>query len=173
MKAFKKITALLLALLISAGFACTAFAQDDLPEDGTAEAEDAPALEGLDTSAIDGKMFAYLGIETYFVVYPEPDEALPNFDITKAEVTCSEEGIVKAEIDKVEEYRYGSINITGLKLGRTTVTVTDPESGISCNVQVTALPSFGYRLINFIRSLDYLPYFLFMRIVSIIGKEAS
>ncbi|MBR4727042.1 MAG: hypothetical protein IK080_04045 [Clostridia bacterium] len=154
MQQLKRISCVLLAILLL------------LPLSAAA-AEDVPPLESLDTSAVDGKLTAYLGVPTYFVVYPEPLEAESRFDVRNAVITCSEEGIVEAVPEKVEAYRFGSVNITGLKLGSTVVTVTEPESGVSCAVKVTVVPAFGYRLRRFVDFLNYLPYFIFMRLASI------
>lgn len=158
MKTMKRFACAALAVLLLLSLMTAAFA------------EEVPALTALDTSAIDGKLTAYLGVPTYFVVYPEPLEAESRFDVRSAVITCSEEGVVEAVPEKVEEYRFGNVNITGLKLGSTVVTVTEPESGVSCAVRVTVVPAFGYRLRTFLNFLNYLPYFIFMRIAGIFYK---
>ena len=165
MKTAKRILCVLLALLMLLPLALTAFAEDDLSENPV---EEIPELKSFDTSAIDGKMFAYVGIETYFVVYPEPTEAESRFDIRNAEITSSEEGIIEFRPEK--EYRFGSVQIVGLKLGKTVVTVKDPESGLTCSVEVTVLPAIIYKLINLHNFLPYIPYLIFMRIVSIFDR---
>ena len=121
--------------------------------DNDSPASESTKLVSLDTSAVDGKLKAYIGIETYFVVYPEPLEAEDNFDVRNTIITYSKDGIIEAVADKNEEYRFGSINVTGLKLGKTTV-----------------YPSFGYRLLNFISSAEYIPFLIFMWIAGIINK---
>lgn len=155
----KRVCSLALALLMLLSLSVCAFA------------EDAPALTGLDTSAVDGKLIAYQGVETYFVVYPVPDEALARFDIRNAEITCSDPAVLDLAAEKVEEYRYGSVLVTGKQLGKATVTVTDPASGASCSVEVTVVPAFGYRVRNFFNFLNYLPFFLFMRIAQLFGWQ--
>ncbi len=167
MKTAKRILCVLLALLLLLPLASTAYAEDDLSENPV---EEIPELKSLDTSAIDGKMFAYIGEETYFVVYPEPTEAESRFDVRNAVITCSEEGVVEAKPEKVEEYRFGNVTLTGLKLGKTVVTVTEPESGVSCSVEVTVLPGIIYKLINLHNFLPLVPYLLFMAIVSIFNR---
>jgi len=157
----KRILSVILAALMAFSFAAVAFAAD----------EDVPPLEALDTSAVNGKMVAYIGVETYFVIYPQPEEAEPRFDVRSAVITCSKEGIVKAEAYKNEEYRFGSVNITGLKLGSTVVTVTDPDSGVSCSVKVTVLPSIIYRIQNFKIFLDYVPFYIFYWIMRLLGAD--
>lgn len=158
MRNFKRTLSLLLAVLLALS-ACV-----------FAAAEETPAqLTGLDTSAVDGKLTAYLGVETYFVVYPEPLEAEAQFDVRNAVITCSEEGIVEVRPEKVEEYRFGSVEILGVKLGTTVVTVTDPASGVSCAVTVRVVPAFGYRLQTFFSFLEYLPFFIYMRILQLFG----
>lgn len=164
MNILKKSLCLLLAFLLPAMMCVPAFAGDaDEP------APPVPELKSLDTSAVDGKLTAYVGVETYFVVYPEPLEAESRFDIRNAEITCSEEGIVSVKPEKEEQNRFGSVLVTGLKLGRTTVTVTDPGSGVSCSVEVTVRPAFGYRLLNFFSFLDYVPFFVFMWLAGKLG----
>ena len=163
MKTSKKLFCVLLALVMLFGLPSTVYSEDVSVE----PAEEIPALEGLDTSAVDGKMFAYVGEESYFVVYPEPLEAEARFDVRNAVITCSTEGTVDAKPDKVEEYRFGSVKIVGLKLGKTVVTVTEPESGVSCSVEVTVLPGIIYKLINLHNFLPLVPYLIFMRILSI------
>ena len=132
--------------------------------------ENLPPIESLDTSAIDGKLIAYKGFETYFVVYPYPEEAEPRFDIRNAQITVDDESIIIAEPEKEEQNRFGSVNITGLKLGKTTVTVIDPESGKSCSVEVTVLPGIIYRVQNFFMFIDYIPFFIGMRILSLLNR---
>lgn len=161
----KKVLCLLIAVVVILNAFTVSFAADN--ETGNGQTA---ALESLDTSAIDGKLTAYIGVETYFVVYPEPLEAEDKFDVRNAVITCSKEGIVEAVADKNEEYRFGSVNITGLKLGKTTVTVTDPDSGVSCSVDVTVFPSIGYKLLSFLSFTEYIPYFLFMWIVNIFNR---
>lgn len=51
--------------------------------------------------------------------------------------------------------------------------MTEPESGISCSVKVIVVPAVGYYLRNFGNFLNYLPYFLFMRIAALFGKTAA
>ena len=167
MKKRTKASALFLALAMLFSCCVTVFAEDEPP------AAELPPLESLDTSAVNGRLIAYRGVETYFVVYPEPEEAEGRFDVRNAEITCSKEGIVTAEPDKVEEYRFGSVKIMGLKYGSVTVTVTEPESGISCSVKVIVVPAIGYYLRNFGNFLNYLPYFLFMRIAALFGNSVG
>ncbi|GEM_PF-6115428 len=156
----KKLLCVIMAALMILPLAVPCFA---------AGAGEIPPLESLDTSAVNGKMTAYPGIETYFVIYPQPEEAEPRFDVRNAVITCSKQGIVKAEAYKNEEYRFGSVNITGLKLGSTVVTVTDPASGVSCSVKVTVRPSIIYRLKNLRISMDYVPFYLFFWILKVLG----
>lgn len=163
----KRILCVLMALMMIIPLTLTAFADDDLSENPV---EEIPELVSLDTSAIDGKMFAYVGEESYFVVYPEPTEAETRFDIRNAEITCSEEGIVEYRSEKEEQYRFGSVVVVGLKLGKTVITVTEPESGATCSVEITVLPSIIYRLINLHNFLPLVPYLIFMRIVSIFNR---
>ena len=167
MKTLKKTLCILLAFVMIFPLASIAYSDEELSENPV---DEVPSLEGLDTSAIDGKMFAYIGEETYFVVYPEPTEAESRFDVRNAVITCSEEGIVDAKPEKVEEYRFGNVTLTGLKLGKTVVTVTEPESGVSCSVEVTVLPGIIYKLINLHNFLPLVPYLLFMAIVSIFNR---
>ena len=172
MKFKNKTISILLALMMMLSLCASGYAgeaatpADATPADASAAEKEIPPITFLDTSAIDGKITAYRGIETYFVIYPQPEEAEPRFDVRNTVITFSEEGIVEAHPEKVEQYRFGSINITGIKLGKTVVTVTDPGSGLSCSVEVTVIPPLGYYIRNFFSFLEYLPYLLFMRIVS-------
>lgn len=171
MKKFKKLICILLSLIMITSLAGVAFADDDSPENPSeTSSEEIPALKSLDTSAIDGKIYAYVGEETYFVIYPEPLEAESRFDVRNAVITCSEEGIVEARPEKVEEYRFGNVTLVGIKLGKTVVTVTEPESGVSCSVEVTVLPGIIYKLINLHNFLPLVPYLLFMAIISIFNR---
>ena len=163
MKTAKRLLCVLLALMMAFQLTATVFAEDNDPETPA----EVPQLVSLDTSAIDGKMYAYVGEETYFVVYPEPTEAESRFDIRNAEITCSEEGIIDFKTEK--EHRFGSVQIVGLKLGKTIVTVKDPESGLTCSVEVTVLPGIIYKLINLHNFLPLVPYLIFMRIVKIVS----
>lgn len=159
MKTLSKVIAVIMAAVMAFGFSSFAFA----------EGESEPELKNLDTSAINGRLYAYKGVETYFVVYPEPEDAEYLFDIRDAEITVSKEGIIECHPEKVEEYRYGSVIITGIKLGSTEVTVTDPGSGLSCKVKVTVLPSIIYKIRNFYMFIDYIPYYIFARLYGHIG----
>ena len=168
MKTSKRIICLLLSLIMAFSVSAVAFAEEASPENPPeTSSQEVPELKSLDTSAVDGKMYAYVGEKSYFVIYPEPLEAETRFDVRNTVITCSEEGIVEAKPEKIEEYRFGNINVVGVKLGKTTVTVTEPESGVSCSVEVTVLPGFIYKLINLHNFLPLLPYLIFMRIVSI------
>ena len=146
MKTLSKIISVIMAAVLVFGFSSMAFA----------EGESEPELKNLDTSAINGRLYAYKGVETYFVVYPEPEDAEYLFDVRDAEITVSKEGIIECHPEKVEEYRYGSVVLTGIKLGSTEVTVTDPGSGISCTVKVIVLPSIIYKIRNFYMFIDLL-----------------
>ncbi|MCR4615823.1 MAG: hypothetical protein K5756_06720 [Clostridiales bacterium] len=159
MKKINKIISVVLAALMMLSLTCTVFAEEEIPP-----------IESLDTSAVNGKLTAYKGVETYFVIYPQPEEAEPRFDVRNAVITCSKEGIVKAEAYKNEEYRFGAVNITGLKLGSTVVTVTDPDSGISCSIKVTVFPGVFYRIKNIASFIDYIPYYVFFWILKVLGK---
>lgn len=163
MKTFKKILCVILALITALSFSVFAFAEET-------PAEEIPALEGLDTSAIDGKETAYVGVETYVVIYPMPDEAYDRFDFDKIEVVCSEEGIIETRTEKGEN-RYGSVLIKGIKTGKTTLTVTDTESGLSCSVEVTVRPAFFYKLQNFFINIQYVPFYIFVAILKLFGKN--
>ena len=167
----KKALCILLSFLMLFSFSAVSSAAGEPAEGESAAEENIPELKSLDTSAIDGKMYAYKGIESYFVIYPEPLEAESRFDVRNAKIECSEEGIVEVKPEKIEEYRFGSVLVTGLKLGKTTVTVTDPASGVSCSVEVTVLPAFPYKLQNFVMYLDYVPFYLFMWLVSLFAKK--
>ena len=163
MKSIKKFLCIIFVFAMLTAVCTAAYAEGEDP------AEDIPALKSLDTSAVDGKLTAYVGVETYFVVYPEPLEAESRFDIRNAEIVCSEEGIVSVKPEKEEQNRFGSVIVTGIKLGKTAVTVTDPESGASCTVEVTVRPAFGYKLLNFFTFLDYVPFFVFMWLAGRLG----
>lgn len=165
MNIIKRTVSAALALVIAFSLMAAVYAAE-----GEEPASAPPALESLDTSAIDGKLIAYRGIETYFVVYPEPLEAETRFDVRNAVITVSDGDILSAEPEKVEEYRFGSVLITGKKLGSATVTVTEPESGVSVSVEVTVIPPLGYYVKNFFSFLEYLPFFIFARIVSIFNR---
>ena len=166
MKHFKKIICLALALLMVIP-AVTAFADEEPADEPAAQV---PEIDYLDTSAIDGKLIAYKGIEAYFVVYPFPVESESRFDIYKAEITCSDDSVIEVKPDRGEQARFGSVLITGKKLGSATVTVTEPESGKTCEVEVIVIPSIGYYIRNFFMNLEYVPFFVFMRIVSILNQ---
>ena len=169
MKIIKKVLCIIFTLLMILP-AVSVFA-DDEPADGptTQIAE----IDYLDTSAIDGKLIAYKGIETYFVIYPFPEESESKFDIYKAIITVEDDSIVKAVPDKEEQYRFGSVKITGLKLGKTTVTVTEPESGKNCSVEVSVLPGILYRIQNFFMFIEYIPYFIGIKLLSLLNREKS
>ncbi len=166
MKIFKKILCIIFAVLMMLPV-ITAFADNEPADDPPVQSAE---IDYLETSAVDGKLIAYKGIETYFVVYPFPEESESRFDIYKAQITCSDESVLEVKPNKGEQARFGSVLITGKKLGKAKVTVTEPESGKSCEVEVTVIPSIGYHVKNFFMSLDYLPFFLFMRIVSFLNK---
>ncbi len=166
MKIFKKILCIIFAVLMMLPV-ITAFADNEPADDPPVQSAE---IDYLETSAVDGKLIAYKGIETYFVVYPFPEESESRFDIYKAQITCSDGSVLEVKPNKGEQARFGSVLITGKKLGKAKVTVTEPESGKSCEVEVTVIPSIGYHVKNFFMSLDYLPFFLFMRIVSFLNK---
>lgn len=159
MKTLSKVLSLIMAAVLVFGFSSMAFAE------GESEAE----LKNLDTSAINGRLYVYKGVETYFVVYPEPEDAEYLFDVRDAEITVSKEGIIECHPEKVEEYRYGSVVLTGIKLGSTEVTVTDPGSGLSCTVKVIVLPSIIYKIRNIYMFIDYIPYYIFAWLYGHIG----
>ena len=169
MKKIKTAAGILLSLLIilscfAPGYAADTASPTDAatPSDSAGNEEEMPQIEYLDTSADNGKMYIYKGVEDYFVIYPSPEKAEPRFDIMKTVITVSEEGIVEAMPEKVPEYRFGNIRLKGLKYGKTTVTVTDPGSGLRCSVEVTVIPAIGYYIRNFFSALEYLPFFIFM-----------
>lgn len=169
MRTAKRITSILLAAVIALSFSVFGFAEETAtPGDAPATQTDAPEvpeIEMLETSAVDGKLIAYKGVESYFVIYPQPEESEPRFDVRNTVITLSEEGIVEARPEKNEEYRFGNIVVKGLKLGKTVVTVTDPGSGKSCSVEVTVLPSIIYRIQNFHIFIQYVPFLIFAWIV--------
>ena len=136
-------------------------------------AEATPQLEALDTSAINGKHYAYTGVENYVVIYPMPEEAEDRFDVRSAVITVGDERIVSVRPEKVVEYRFGSVLITGKRLGQTTVAVTDPESGVSCSFTVVVLPGFLLRVQNFFDSLQYVPFFIGMALLRLFGYQPS
>ena len=146
----------------------SAFAEDEPADELPSQVAE---IDYLDTSAVDGKLIAYKGIETYFVVYPFPEEAESKFDIYKATIAVEDESIVKAVPDKEEQYRFGSVKITGLKLGTTKVTVTEPESGKNCSVKVIVLPGIIYRIQNLFMFIEYIPYFIGIRLLSLLNRE--
>ena len=154
----KKLFSLFLSLLLLLTLSSVAFAQE------------VPPLASLDNSTISSKHYAFTGIENYVVIYPEPEEAEERFDIRNAVIICGDDSVISVRPEKVEEYRFGSVLITGKKLGTTTVTVKDPKSGVSCSFKVVVLPGFLLRLSNFFNRLQYLPYFIGMRILSIFNR---
>lgn len=154
----KKILSVLLALVMLLSLATIAFA------------EDLPPLQSLDTSTIDGKHYAYVGVENYVVIYPAPEEAEARFDVRNAVITTSDDSVISVRPEKEEDFRFGSVMITGKKLGKATVTVTEPESGVSVSFKVVVLPGIIIRLQNFINSLQYIPYFIGMKILGIFGR---
>ena len=102
----KKAVCILLSIIMLFSFSVVSFAAGEPAEGESASEENIPELKSLDTSAIDGKMYAYKGIESYFVIYPEPLEAESRFDVRNAKIECSEEGIVEVKPEKIEEYRH-------------------------------------------------------------------
>lgn len=169
MKTIRLFLSITLSLLAVFSCAAAGYAADTATPAEAATSSDAaesgaeiPQIEYLETSAIDGRMSVYKGIEDFFVIYPTPEEAEPRFDIMKTVISLSEEGIVEASPEKIENYRFGNIRLKGLKYGKTTVTVTDPGSGLSCSVEVTVIPAIGYYIRNFFSALEYLPFFIFM-----------
>ncbi len=125
-------------------------------------------LKEIDSSAINGKVTTYVGVTETVVFYPVPLEAEENFDIRNCEITVDDESVVSAKAVKVEEYRFGSIEVTGLKKGKTDITVTDP-SGVTCKIKVTVKSKIISDIKNFRIFLDYLPYYIFMAIVRLFG----
>ena len=172
----KKCLSLIISVLMVSNLFITGFAVNSAtpseasPSDAAEAAESIPAVESLDTSAIDGKMIIYKGIEDYIVIYPQPEESEPLFDVRRTTVSFSEEGIAEARPEKNEEYRFGSIIIKGIKIGKTVLTVSDPDSGLSCSVEITVIPAFGYYIRNFFINLEYLPFMIFMWIAGMISK---
>ncbi|MBR3621717.1 MAG: hypothetical protein IKN56_09440 [Clostridia bacterium] len=167
MKNLKRILSLILAAITALGIFCIAYADDEPAVDPSTEAA---AIDYLDTSAVDGKIYAYKGIETYFVVYPFPEESESRFDIYKAQITCSDDSVIDCKPNKGEQARFGSVLIKGKKLGKANITVTEPESGKTCEVEVIVIPSLGYHIKNFFMSLEYVPFFLFMRIAALLSR---
>ena len=79
MKIFKKILCIIFAVLMMLPV-ITAFADNEPADDPPVQSAE---IDYLETSAVDGKLIAYKGIETYFVVYPFPEESESKFDIYK------------------------------------------------------------------------------------------
>lgn len=167
MKTIKRVLSIVLALITVFGVFCTAFAQDEQSGDQT---EPAAEIDYLDSSAVDGKLYAYKGIEANLYIYPFPEEAESKFDIYKAQITCSDDSVLDYKPDKGEQARFGNVSITGKKLGSATITVTEPESGKSCSAQVTVLPAIGYHIRSFFINLEYVPFMIFMQIAAILNK---
>ena len=154
----KKTVSLFLAALLLLALAMPAFAESDVK------------LEALDTSALDYGAITYVGTEEYVVIYPIPDEALDQFDVRNAVITVDNGSIVSARPEKEEEYRYGSVIIKGKKTGSTKVTVTDHATGVSCSFKVIVLPKFIRTIQDLYISIQYLPYLIGMRILSIFSR---
>ena len=90
MKKIKTAAGILLSLLIilscfAPGYAADTASPTDAatPSDSAGNEEEMPQIEYLDTSADNGKMYIYKGVEDYFVIYPSPEKAEPRFDIMK------------------------------------------------------------------------------------------
>ncbi len=149
----KKIISVMLVLSLLFLTGITAFAEE---------------LKSLDTSAVNGRVTTYVGVEENVVIYPEPLEAEAEFDVREATITCSKEGIVSVRPEKVEEYRFGSVLVKGLKKGSTVVTVT-AKNGVSCKFKVTVRAKIWYDIQNFRFFLDYLPYYIGMAILNLFG----
>lgn len=135
-------------------------------------ASDGAKLEDLDNSSINGKVTTYVGVTESVVFYPVPLEAEDQFDIRNAEIIVEDDSIVSVKAQKVEEYRFGSIEITGLKRGTTKVTVKD-ASGISSTLKVTVRPKIIYDIQNFRNFLEYLPFYIFMAIMRLFGGKIA
>lgn len=155
----KKVISTVLALVIAFSLVLTVFG-----------ASGDSKLKDLDTSAINGTVVTYVGVTESVVFYPVPLEAENEFDIRNAQITVDDESIVSAKAHKVEEYRFGSVEVTGLKKGKTFITVTD-KSGVSVKVNVTVRPKIIYDIKNFRNNLEYLPYFLFMAIARLFNLK--
>ncbi|MBQ7596743.1 MAG: hypothetical protein IJU45_08780 [Clostridia bacterium] len=154
----KKLISVVLAAVTAFSLALSVFAASDVK------------LTGIDSSAINGKVTTYVGVTETVVFYPEPLEAEENFDIRNCEITVSDESVISVKAVKVEEYRFGSAEVTGLKKGKTEITVKDP-SGITCKIKVTVKSKIIYDVQNFRIFLDYLPFYIFMAILRIFNID--
>ncbi|MBQ5970259.1 MAG: pilus assembly protein N-terminal domain-containing protein [Clostridia bacterium] len=141
----KKILSLLLVLTMLLSFGTLAFA------------EEAPKLEALDNAIIGGSTRIYAGQTDEIHIYPKPDEAKEQFDIFKADITCSNPKVLDVQPGKRDSYAYGYVILTGKKTGTATVTVTEPESGVSCSFKVVVMPRFLSVLENALAFLMSLP----------------
>ena len=147
----KRFISIILAAVIAFSFAVTAFAED-------------VKLKDIDNSSINGRVTTYVGVTESVAFYPVPPEA--SFDIREAQITVSDESIVSVKPYKNEQYRFGTIEITGLKKGSAVITVRD-SSGVSCQIRVTVRSKLIYDIKNFRLFLDYLPYNIFVAVVKI------
>ena len=114
-------------------------------------------LEALDNATIGGSTRIYAGQTDEIHIYPKPDEAKEQFDIFKAKITCSNPKVLDVQPGKRDSYAYGYVILTGKKTGTATVTVTEPESGVSCSFKVVVMPRFLSVLENALAFLMSLP----------------
>ena len=87
-------------------------------------------------------VLAIKGEDTYQPVAVYPFGSRYNYETL--ELTMGDTGIASAEYDK----ETGEIIVHGNKLGTTTLTVTEPISGVTAEVEVKVVTRIGYFFIN-------------------------
>ncbi len=121
-------------------FKADIFFQEDGPSSAVINIADgskiSPQVISMDS------VLAIKGEDTYHAVAVYPFGSRYNYETL--ELTMGDAGIASAEYDK----ETGAIIVHGNKLGKTTLTVTEPISGVTAEVEVKVVTRIGYFFIN-------------------------
>lgn len=147
----KKLLSLFLAALLLLSLTTAAFAQRIESLDNSAIKSSSRIMAGeiyepriysinaLQSSAEDHPVVISVGDEETVLIFPFPEEAQDQFDIQKATVSCSKDGVVDVLPKQSNTPDWEQITVKGVRQGYTVVTITDP-GGASCRFGVIVLP---------------------------------